>query len=166
MAPTFVEQYTTADKSAWARGPWDDEPDKVVWVDPATGLDCMAHRNGSGAWCGYVGVPAGHPAYGQDYDNVDVDCHGGLTFAAGCQETGDPAHGICHVPQEGRPAEVWWLGFDCAHFMDLMPALAAREKAVGVELTHADLSTVYWHLDMVMAEVENLAAQLVAPAQS
>ena len=30
----FVEQYTTDDKSGWGEGPWQDVPDKVVWVDP------------------------------------------------------------------------------------------------------------------------------------
>ena len=165
----FVEEYRTEDKAGWGEGPWQDEPDKVVWVDPATGLDCMAHRNRSGAWCGYVGVPAGHPAYGQDYDNVDVDCHGGLTFAAGCQETGDPAHGICHVPQEGRPAEVWWLGFDCAHFK-MRPYGGAgkgkqrREENLGFELTHGPTSSTTSastaHLDAVVAETTQLAEQL------
>lgn len=26
------------DKSSWARGPWDEEPDKAQWVDESTGL--------------------------------------------------------------------------------------------------------------------------------
>ena len=167
MAPTFVEQYTTADKSGWERGPWDDEPDKVVWVDQATGLDCMAHRNGSGAWCGYVGVPEGHRAYERGYDDVPAVVHGGLTFAGGCQETGDPAHGICHIPQEGRPAEVWWLGFDCAHFQDKMPAMEARLKALRAKdlvwparPDALDEFEQYRDLGYVMAECESLALQL------
>src|SRR5258707_18375 len=50
---------------AWPTGPWDAEPfNKVVWVDPATGLDCMLIRGGMGAWCGYVGVPKEHPWHG------------------------------------------------------------------------------------------------------
>ena len=44
-------------------GPWDNEPDKIQWVDETTGLDCLMVRNWWGSWCGYVGVPEGHPLY-------------------------------------------------------------------------------------------------------
>lgn len=49
--PTWTEEYRTADRSNWRTGgAWEDEPDKVVWVDEATGLDCMARRGPVGAW--------------------------------------------------------------------------------------------------------------------
>ena len=51
----------------WVDGPWRDEPDKVIWTDPETGLDCMILRNRTGVLCGYVGVPSTHPWYGVDY---------------------------------------------------------------------------------------------------
>jgi hypothetical protein len=104
-------------------GPWWDEPDKVQWIDPATGLDCLAVRGPFGAWCGYVGVPPGHPLHGADYLDVDVDVHGGLTFAGSCRDDAPEESGICHVPFEGRPAHVWWLGFDCSHCDDYAPGL-------------------------------------------
>ena len=44
-APIFVEEYRTVDKSEWGPGPWQEEPDKAVWIDERTGLDCMIHRN-------------------------------------------------------------------------------------------------------------------------
>jgi len=28
---------------------------------------------------GYVAVPKEHPLYGKDYNNIDIDIHGGLT---------------------------------------------------------------------------------------
>lgn len=31
------------------------------------------------------------------------------------------AVGICHVPEEGEPAKVWWFGFDCSHCDDISP---------------------------------------------
>jgi hypothetical protein len=168
---TFTEKYTTVDKTTWGEGPWQDEPDKVVWVDPATGLDCMAHRGPHGSWCGYVGVPKGHPAYGKHYDlvgvkDVDVDVHGGLTYSAYCQEA-PPEHGICHVAQPGRPAKVWWLGFDCAHFMDFMPGMASRLAEIRKQ--RPDLEYIpddpfgpqqYRDLAYVVDEVTSLAHQL------
>ena len=48
----------TVDKTGWPEGPWMTEPDKLVWIDVDTDLDCMAVRAPTtGAWCGYVGVP-------------------------------------------------------------------------------------------------------------
>lgn len=61
------KEWTTIDKSEWDRGPWDDEPDKVQWVDEVAGLDCLIVRNRGGALCGYVGVPGGHPLFGVGY---------------------------------------------------------------------------------------------------
>jgi hypothetical protein len=110
-----------ADRSEWESGPWDrEDDDKVVWVDQETDLDCMMKRNGSGAWCGYVGLPPEHPHHGVPYNDLYEDTdyhsvHGGLTYSDSC------SGGICHVPEEGRPAHVWWLGFDCSHYCDLAP---------------------------------------------
>lgn len=81
-------EYRTVDKSKWERGVWDAEPDKMQWLDEATGLPCLITRNHGGAWCGYVGVPPEHPAHGKDYNDVDVSVHGGLTFANRCQKHG------------------------------------------------------------------------------
>jgi hypothetical protein len=87
-----------------AEGEWNSEPDKIQWVDEATGLDCLMHRGPGGFWCGYVGVAEGHPAFGKDYDSVGVEVHGGLTYADFCQDTGDESHGICHVPERRATA--------------------------------------------------------------
>lgn len=109
----------TADRSKWDSGPWNNEPDdKVVWIDTATNLDCMIVRNGMGSWCGYVGLPPQHPHHGKKYDAIPWECydvHGGLTFTDSCG-----GH-ICHVPEPGRPHDIWWLGFDCNHSCDRAP---------------------------------------------
>lgn len=55
-------------KAQWLDGPWRDEPDKVTWVDPKTGLHCMIIRNFVGSLCGYVGVSADHPWYKITYN--------------------------------------------------------------------------------------------------
>ena len=77
-------EYTYRDKSSWGDGPWQSEPDKIQWLDEATGLPCLIVRGPVGALCGYVGVPEGHPHFEQKYDDVDVRVHGGLTFASFC----------------------------------------------------------------------------------
>lgn len=142
----------------WPAGPWDQEPDKVQWPDPDTGLPCLAVRGPVGAWCGYVGVPPGHPYHGVDYHQVPADVHGGLTFSDKCAAEGDdPAHGICHIPGPGEPHDVWWLGFDCAHWHDIAPAVIERMPFRHEQQT-------YRTLGYVKAECTSLARQLAQPA--
>lgn len=183
MTPTI--QYWTSDKSAWGDGPWLSEPDKQQWQDATTGLPCLIVRNTriTGALCGYVGVGRDHPAHGMSHDHwcanyTDddspglssiqkainaVEVHGGLTFASGCSHGDDPSEGICHIPGNGEPDDVWWFGFDCAHAGDVSPAIDAtlreigspRREIVGWEQHYRDMA-------YVEAEVASLAAQLKA----
>lgn len=86
---TKALEWKTIDRvfNEWPSGPWDDEPDKAQWQDQATGFACLAVRSShSGHWCGYVGVPQSHPTFGKNYDDVDVQVHGGLTFSAQCND--------------------------------------------------------------------------------
>jgi len=154
-------QYTHMDKSEWGEGPWQAEPDKLQWIDAATNLDCLAVRNHMGCWCGYVGVPPEHPLHGKDYQDLDLDAHGGLTFADACHEDAPIESSICHVPFPGRPDGVWWLGFDCGHWMDFMPGHQARARALGI-LPYRDAGEVYRDLSYVRAECARLAEQLAA----
>lgn len=155
---TTTNDYTWTDdegrpkSEALPPGPWQGEPDKIVWIDPSTDLDCMIIRGPVGALCGYVAVPPGHPCHGKGYDDVDVRVHGGLTYANECG-----GH-ICHVPQEGRPDDVWWLGFDCAHALDLTPALIRFHEMHGID--NPFKNDVYRDVEYVTNEVTQLAAQL------
>lgn len=109
------------DRTGWAPGPWDTEPDKAQWKDAETGLDCLMVRNWSGALCGYVGLAPGHALHGKSYNDVNVGVHGGLTFSDECVEADEPCCGICHVVAPGEPDKLWWFGFDCAHSCDKTP---------------------------------------------
>lgn len=178
--PTFTEQYQQhPDRAAWPDGPWTAEPDKVVWRDETTGLDCMVVRGPIGALCGYVGVKADHPwhrkgysehigpddcaeyadGFGWCYEHSPdglVNVHGGLTFSDACHEDGDRATSICHLADDGQP--VWWFGFDCAHVGDLHPYDQKYHRPHVRSLTYRDLP-------YVVAEVRGLAAQLAEVAR-
>lgn len=155
--------WTTADKRSWGPGPWQDEPDKEQYTDEATGLPCLVKRNRSGSLCGYVGVSESHPWFGKGYGEIDAEVHGGLTFSDFCQE-GDEAHTICHIPGPGEPDRVWWLGFDCAHHMDLSPAMSARSAELGFSRASAPCGETYRTVGYVKAECAGLAAQIAAVA--
>jgi hypothetical protein len=169
--PTFTEEYRSIDKSDWDEGPWRDEPDKVVWVDEKTGLDCMIRRGGGGALCGYVGVGPDHLWFGKSYCDCLIDCgnefcyehtmdgtlevHGGVTFAGMCSDEGHPEEDICHI----SPAPVYWIGFDCGHYQDLRPSATSARNGLPSLVFPGD---VYRGLAYVIAEVEALAVQLSA----
>jgi hypothetical protein len=124
--------------------PWETESDLEVWTDPITGYPCRMVRNGSGVWCGYVGLPEGHPWAAVDRDSIDVHVHGGLTF-------GEHAT----LPDWDPPGDRrFWLGFDCNHYGDLAPK---REDLLG-------LGGVYRDARYVTEQVVNLALQARAAA--
>lgn len=160
-----TKEWTNVDKSDWGDGPWQNEPDKMQWPDHRTGYPCLLVRSYvTGAWCGYVGVTRGHPAYGKGYDDVDASAHGGLTFAGGCQP-GAEDHGICHAPGEGEPDDVWWFGFDFAHAGDLAPKIEATKRQLGTPdfMSAFELPPdVYAPKIYVMKECVDLAEQLAA----
>lgn len=148
------------DKSTWGPGPWQEEPDRVEWKH--AGFVCLMLRSHSGGnWCGYVGVPPGHPLHGKGYSDphpnpVDaLDVHGGITYANSC------AGNICHVPAPGEPDDVWWLGFDCNHAWDIAPKSEAywREQDPDNPF-RAQPDQVYRALPYVKRQVEQLAEQM------
>lgn len=163
-----MAEWTHIDKTAWGDGPWQSEPDKIHWIDPESDMDClMVRHERSGHWCGYVGVTEGHPLFEKDYDEhyamgIEIDVHGGLTFAEACSESEDPGRGICHVPLEGRPDHVWWFGFDCHHGGDLSPAGRAQARFRGESPPFFERDDVYRDRAYVEEEVRSLARQLRA----
>lgn len=153
----------------WGDGPWVNEPDRVEFE--SHGYACVMRRNFMrGTWCGYVGVPEGHPNYGKWDESLDV--HGGVTYAED------------HFPESGKPrSDLWWTGFDCGHAFDYAPADAAMWREVGMKMPERmrpewaaleegrlpwDLHSTYLDAEYVRGQVEGLAAQLAAmtaPAQ-
>lgn len=156
MTPELIAAFKV-DRAGWAAGPWDSEPDRLDFHHE--GFACLALRSVSGGnWCGYVGIPATHPDYQRDYNDVEVDCHGGLTYGKAC----DGSH-ICHVPQPGEPDDLWWFGFDCHHAWDVAPGFEARMQTHGIDDFH-DPQSSYKTLNYVRNEIESLATQLRARA--
>lgn len=132
MTPEEIAAYKV-DKSTWARGPWDDEPDRLDFRH--AGLPCLAVRHQEwGHWCGYVAVPKGHPAYGVHPCDQGLGLSGNLNYGAKCSPP------ICHVPAPGESDDVWWLGMDFGHCWDLCPGRDAFLSArLGLHPKMAEL---------------------------
>lgn len=69
------------------------------------GFPCVVLFMPFGFRCGYVGIPKGHRFYKMNYVKIPVGCHGGLTYSD------DHLH-----HQDDK--DIWWIGFDCAHYLD------------------------------------------------
>ena len=55
---------------------------------------------------GYLTFTKDHPLYGKNYDDIDIDVHGGLTYSDETKADG-------HIKAEG-----WTIGFDTMHLND------------------------------------------------
>jgi hypothetical protein len=86
---------------------WDDikskESGTILHDEFKDGLRFIIMR-GPAALCAYLGIPQDHPLANHDYDDLPIDCHGGLTFSGG----GD----------KWRPKDFWWYGWDYSHAGD------------------------------------------------
>lgn len=140
---------------------WLNESDEGVVPGPYKGL--IVRNPGIGHLCGYVGVPQGHPWFGEsDYD-VDATVHGGLTFAGSLDEDG-----------------LWYVGFDCAHSGDLCPGMDApaaeshwnvvaaltgeTSLAVGGGKTYRNWAYVKAEVESLMAQAEKAVAAVLPMA--
>ena len=75
-------------------------------------LRCIVTFGMMGHRCGYVGIPKGHKFYGKNYCDIErlIDygnCHGGLTYSSDFENSDYPVK-----------SNLWWFGFDCAHYGD------------------------------------------------
>jgi hypothetical protein len=106
------------------------------------GLQCaVVQIDPHGYRCGYVRIPPGHPTRGKNYEYLDVNVHGGLSF--GVLESCEHA--------DGRG---YWVGFDCAHLFDAM------EDPIYSSTIYPWRH--YWTQSEVEFETERLAEQLAA----
>jgi len=113
----------------------------VTRADLAGDERIMKHR------CGYVRVPPNHAWHGRNYDEIDADVHGGLTFAQ--------IEPCTHEDGTG-----YWIGFDCAHLGD------AHWPPGDPHAKKCDLGSLasghYWTLPEVKEETERLAKQVLS----
>jgi len=162
------------DRSDWAKGPWDNEPDVLEWSDEVTGLDCAILRMPwNGALNGYVAVPEGHPLHGKGYSdrvkvpegamersvNITQDIGHIRLFTASIGISDDKQEAaldlllFCHgglTYAKSSTDGSWWFGFDAQHCDDAEP------KGGRAWATDA----VYRDMPYMKAQCERLAWQI------
>lgn len=157
----MTEKYPS--KKQWGPGPWQDEPDELHWVDPATGYKCRIIRcfPHSGHLNGYVAVPGTHPAQGMSYNGDTFEEHNArmAAFRAELRRTKGDIHkwrpqpdrsvfpgigeaiekievhgGLTYAgPGQNEFSKEWWFGFDCGHAFDLSPGMEALTHRLHIE---------------------------------
>lgn len=115
----------------------------------------LAHR------CGYVAIPKDHSLYKVDCMNMDISCHGGLTYSD------SELYG-----QDDK--NVWWIGFDCNHYGDRRDYETAREyfgkteaglrllEMMDVKFNTFDTFQSARTLDYCINECEQIVEQLLS----
>lgn len=94
--------------------------------------------------CAYVELPKEHKYYGRYYDDIDIVCHGGLTY---CSD-----QGIITKTNENHK-DGYWIGWDYAHYGDY----AGYETMYPIELMSGGKR---WTTEEILADVEDVVRQL------
>jgi len=146
---------TKIDKSNWPRGEWDNEPDILEFT--YSGYKCQILRmSDTGHLNGYVGITKTHPFFNKGQSNQIVmelsiesllAVHGGITFADNTIS---------------KDKNIWWFGFDCAHYGDFCPGMEANLHTSPGAKTSWHRPENYRNIEYVKKEVESLAKQLKA----
>lgn len=126
--------------------PWKLEPNYLNFI--IDGFDCIINRVAPvGHLCGYVAVPLKHPAaQEEDAYSLDLHVHGGITFSqVGMKDS-------MFYPKNKSGHNLFWIGFDCAHYGDMTPQL--------YKITGLQQSGTYRTVAYVRKEIENLVRQL------
>ena len=104
------------------------------------GFPCVVVFQPMGFRCGYVGIPKGHKVYKKHYNDLDIDCHCGLTYSEDRL-----------VMQEDK--DVWWIGFDCAHICD-SPDIEKIKQYYGEDTANRIREINFYLLDKPVRDLE------------
>lgn len=86
----------------------------------------------------YIEIPKGHKLNGQDYDDIDINVHGGLTYAD---------HQLMGIDSEN-----WYIGWDYAHLGDYL----GYEEGLFPRANHKR-----WTTEEIKKECEEAIDQLI-----
>jgi hypothetical protein len=146
-------------------GEWVEEPDliefeykdfeckvlRILHREPYSKEECYF----GGYLCGYVKIPENHPSFNKQYNDIEVDCHGGLTYSE-------------------KEENAYWIGFDCAHLMDYVPSMELFRKTNKDLLefrkkfpipqeykSHPLFKPTYKNVNFCMEECKSIVNQLI-----
>lgn len=94
------------------------EPDLKMWIDRECGIPCLLLRNSNlGNWCGYVKLPLGSTHTYDEIESWNLEVHGEVSYVGDINTNILPEVRSPEFNEGGL-----WVGFDCAHWKDLIPS--------------------------------------------
>lgn len=90
----------------------------------------------------YIKIPENHKYFLQDYNSIDLDVHGGLTYVEN------------YLLIEDRRLDGWWIGWDYGHFGDYF----GFEETLPVEYR---VGGKKWTTAEIFEEVKEAIEQLI-----
>lgn len=163
MNYTAKHLFTSEEKlERYGNGEWIEEPD---WAEGSyKGYSFQILRNSFGVLCGYVILTLGHPWSEKDHKDLDVQCHGGLTYS--------------NDTENGQSV----IGFDCHHYGDICPRYEKLDKDRGLESFYAPFyafketinklmglsleEASYKNLDFVIKECKSIIDQAIEAGEN
>ncbi len=153
---TYTHAFSKAQKERWwGNGEWVEEPDfanftykgircivkRIALKEPHAEEDCVE----GGHLCGYIELPEGSPYADKDYDEIPIECHGGLTFK-----------------------EYNVIGYDCANLGDYNPYIEHFKKKISIPFpipeqfkNHRIFNPVYKNMAYCIQECKSMVDQLL-----
>ena len=89
----------------------------------------------------YVNIPSNHPYFEKSTNDIDIDCHGGLTYSAD-----NPII---------QSKIGWWIGWDYAHSGDYLGYFELFRN-------HETVNGKKWTTSEIKEDVQNVISQLKA----
>ena len=109
--------------------------------------------------CGYVGVPRASTLYGHDVfsnsktkiqkDINKIRVHGGLTFSGKFEKKEG-------LPFESLSSDIWWFGFDTAHFQDLVPSMELFPAMQRKNMQYRDIKYVETEVNNLLSQIKKI----------
>ena len=95
----------------------------------------------------YVRIPEDNKFYKKDYDEIDIDVHGGLTYSSN--------HLFVANDQELKG---WFIGWDYAHYMDFS-GMYLDKRVEDIYINHIDDKK--WTTEEILEDVKSVCHQLM-----
>ena len=97
--------------------------------------------------CAYIELPENHKYYGKDYNDIPIDCHGGLTYSSG--------DGIIFPTSDEHHRNGYWIGWDYAHYTDYYYSACCY-----FYLLDESIYQKQWTTEEIFSEVKDVIEQL------
>lgn len=137
-------------KVGWGEGVWQLEPDQSHFTLENGSPGIIKRDDINGALMGYMPIGREHPFHGKSFDKIPVDVHGGLSFSKNELIYDDQL--AWFASSKGW----WWIGFDCAHAFDIMPAVGNMGMKPYPNATYKPYHYVRWELNRLAMQIERL----------